>query len=282
MKGYIHSFESFGTSDGPGIRFVVFMQGCPMRCLYCHNPDTRGAGGTAYEPEEVVSEIIKYEKYIASGGVTVSGGEPLMQAEFVTQLFSLLKARGIHTALDTSGCAFLPSDPQNVKAIDKLLDVTDLILLDIKHIDSAAHKTLTGRGNENILAFARRASARGNKLWIRHVLVPGYTDDDRALRKTAAFAYSLSAVEKAEILPYHTLGRIKYEKMGLPYPLEGVDPPPKERIENARRIFAEEKARARLAVSAESAAKVAAKDAKDAAESAAENIVENNTGEYGI
>lgn len=246
MTGYIHSFESFGTSDGPGIRFVVFMQGCPMRCLYCHNPDTRGAGGKAYEPEEAVFQIVKYEKYIASGGVTVSGGEPLMQAEFVTRLFELLKARGIHTALDTSGCLFSPSDAQCVKKTDALLAVTDLILLDIKHIDTAAHERLTGRGNENILAFARHASHRGNKLWIRHVLVPGYTDDDGALRKLAAFSYSLSGVEKAEILPYHTLGKIKYEKTGLPYPLEGVEPPAKERIENARRIFAEEKARARL------------------------------------
>ncbi|MGN1061643.1 MAG: pyruvate formate-lyase-activating protein [Candidatus Scatosoma sp.] len=266
MKGYIHSFESFGTSDGPGIRFVAFMQGCPMRCLYCHNPDTRGAGGTAYEPEEVVSEILKYKNYVASGGVTVSGGEPLMQAEFVTRLFSLLKARGIHTALDTSGCAFCSSDTAVVEKTDRLLAVTDLILLDIKHIDTAAHEALTGRGNEAILAFARHASARGNKLWIRHVLVPGYTDDDGALRRLAQFAYSLTGVEKIEILPYHTLGKFKYEKMGLPYPLQGVEPPPKERIEKARRIFAEEKARARLALAAEDA----------------EHTLENNTGEYDI
>ncbi|MGN1052499.1 MAG: pyruvate formate-lyase-activating protein [Candidatus Scatosoma sp.] len=264
MKGYIHSFESFGTSDGPGIRFVVFMQGCPMRCLYCHNPDTRGAGGKAYEPEEIVAEILKYKNYVACGGVTVSGGEPLMQAEFVAQLFSLLKARGIHTALDTSGCAFCSSDAETVEKTNRLLAVTDLILLDIKHIDTAAHKTLTGRGNEDILAFARHASARGNKLWIRHVLVPGYTDDDGALRRLARFSYSLPGVEKTEILPYHTLGKFKYEKMGLPYPLQGVDPPPKERIENARRIFAEEKARA---------------NAANKPNSAPENTVENNTGE---
>ena len=282
MKGYIHSFESFGTSDGPGIRFVAFMQGCPMRCLYCHNPDTRGAGGTAYEAEEVVSEVLKYKNYVASGGVTVSGGEPLMQAEFVEQLFSLLKARGIHTALDTSGCAFCASNAEVVQKTDRLLAVTDLILLDIKHIDTAAHKTLTGRGNEDILAFARHASARGNKLWIRHVLVPGYTDDDGALKRLAEFAYALPGVEKAEILPYHTLGRFKYEKMGVPYPLQGVEPPLKERIDNARRIFAEEKARAR-SVAAKNADKNADKNAeKDADKNASANTVGNNTGEYGI
>lgn len=179
MEGYIHSFESFGTSDGPGIRFVVFLQGCPMRCLYCHNPDTReftDGGkrlGTVYVPRQVLDEILKYEKYIASGGVTVSGGEPMAQAEFVTELFSLLKERGIHTALDTSGCAFDAADEAKTKIIGALLEKTDLILLDIKHIESAAHKVLTGRGNENILAFARFAAARGNKMWIRHVLVPG-------------------------------------------------------------------------------------------------------------
>lgn len=191
MEGYIHSFESFGTSDGPGIRFVVFLQGCPMRCLYCHNPDTReftDGGkrlGTVYAPRQVLDEILKYEKYIASGGVTVSGGEPMAQAEFVTELFSLLKERGIHTALDTSGCAFDAADEAKTKTIGALLEKTDLILLDIKHIESAAHKVLTGRGNENILAFARFAAARGNKMWIRHVLVPGYTDSDETLKKSA-------------------------------------------------------------------------------------------------
>lgn len=150
MEGYIHSFESFGTSDGPGIRFVVFLQGCPMRCLYCHNPDTReftDGGkrlGTVYAPRQVLDEILKYEKYIASGGVTVSGGEPMAQAEFVTELFSLLKERGIHTALDTSGCAFDAADEAKTKIIGALLEKTDLILLDIKHIESAAHKVLTG------------------------------------------------------------------------------------------------------------------------------------------
>ena len=247
MEGYIHSFESFGTSDGPGIRFVVFLQGCPMRCLYCHNPDTReftDGGkrlGTVYAPRQVLDEILKYEKYIASGGVTVSGGEPMAQAEFVTELFSLLKERGIHTALDTSGCAFDAADEAKTKTIGALLEKTDLILLDIKHIESAAHKVLTGRGNENILAFARFAAARGNKMWIRHVLVPGYTDSDETLKKLGDFAWNLGSVEKVQILPYHTLGKSKYEKMGLPYPLEGVEPPTEERVRNARRIMREAK-----------------------------------------
>lgn len=255
MKGYIHSFESFGTSDGPGIRFVVFLQGCPMRCLYCHNPDTRefysdgGDGrknrlGTAYEARQVLEEILKYEKYISSGGVTVSGGEPLAQAEFVAELFALLKERGIHTALDTSGCVFQPENAEETQKIASLLSLTDLILLDIKHIDTAAHKILTGRGNENILAFARFAAARGNKMWIRHVLVPGYTDSDENLVKIGEFAWSLGTVEKVQILPYHTLGKAKYEKMGLPYPLEGVEPPTEERVKNARRIMREAKERA--------------------------------------
>lgn len=256
MTGYIHSFESFGTSDGPGIRFVVFLQGCPMRCLYCHNPDTRDffsdgeSGGEknrlgrAYEAQRVLEEILKYEKYISSGGVTVSGGEPLMQAEFVAELFALLKEKGIHTALDTSGCAFDPADGAKTKKIEKLLSLTDLILLDIKQIDSAAHKLLTGRGNENILAFARFASSRCNKMWIRHVLVPGYTDFDENLKSIGEFAWSLGTVEKVQILPYHTLGKAKYEKMGLPYPLEGVEPPTEERIKNARRIMREAKERA--------------------------------------
>ncbi len=251
MKGYIHSFESFGTSDGPGIRFVVFLQGCPMRCLYCHNPDTReffADGeriGTAYEPKQVLEEILKYEKYISSGGVTVSGGEPLMQAEFVAELFALLKEKGIHTALDTSGCAFDPENGAETQKITKVLSLTDLILLDIKQIDSEAHKILTGRGNENILAFARFAAARGNKMWIRHVLVPTYTDFDENLEKIGEFAWGLGTVEKVQILPYHTLGKAKYEKMGLPYPLKGIEPPTEERVKNARRIMREAKERAK-------------------------------------
>lgn len=239
MKGYIHSFESFGTVDGPGIRFVIFSQGCPMRCLYCHNPDTREKGGTPYDVDELLQEVLKYERYIASGGVTVSGGEPLVQTEFFTELFAKLKEYHIHTALDTSGCMYNQSNELSTKMIDRLLDYTDLVLLDIKHIDDAAHVALTGKSNKNILAFARHLSERGNKMWIRHVLVPGYTDDDDALKRLATFVYTLQGVEKVEILPYHTMGKVKYEKMGLAYPLEGVEPPTKERVENARRIFAE-------------------------------------------
>lgn len=239
MIGYIHSFESFGTSDGPGIRFVVFMQGCPMRCLYCHNPDTREKGGKAYEAKDVYCEILKYERYIASGGVTVSGGEPLLQASFLTELFTLLKERGIHTALDTSGCVFDENNAERVAEIEKLLDVTDLVLLDIKHIDGAAHKKLTRFDNAHILAFAEFLAKKGKKMRIRHVLVPSYTDDDDALRRLAQFAYRLETVEKIELLPYHTLGRSKYEKMGLAYPLDGIQPPSQERVKNARGIFAQ-------------------------------------------
>lgn len=245
MTGYVHSFESFGTVDGPGIRFVVFMQGCPMRCLYCHNPDTQEFGGKAYSAQEVFFEILKYERYIASGGVTVSGGEPLMQAKFVSELFALLKERGIHTAIDTSGCVY---DEQNAKTreeIDALLKNTDLVLLDLKEIDEKKHEKLTGRSNRNVFSFLEKLEREGIDTWIRHVLVPSYTDDDESLRRLAKYVYGHKNVKKTEILPYHTMGKVKYEKLGRAYPLEGIEPPKKERVENARRIFAEAEKEAR-------------------------------------
>jgi len=238
MTGYIHSFESFGTVDGPGIRFVVFMQGCPMRCLYCHNPDTwekeRGREITA---EEVVKNILKYRSYIKSGGVTVSGGEPLLQIEFVTGLFKLLKSEGIHTALDTSGITFVKGDGGSVKRHAELLKYTDLVLLDIKHIDEAEHKKLTGHSNKNALDFAKYLSDNGKNIWIRHVLVDGITDNDEYLYKLKEFLNGLKTVKKVEVLPYHTMGVVKYGKLGIEYPLKGVCPPTKERIENAKKIL---------------------------------------------
>lgn len=238
MQGYIHSFESFGTVDGPGIRFVVFLQGCPLRCRYCHNPDTWLAGGTAYTPEEVCSQALRYKSYFTGGGgVTVSGGEPLLQIGFVTELFTLLKRSGVHTAADTSGFTFDPDRPESVAAHEKLISVTDLVLLDIKHIDTEAHRALTGQGNEHTLAFARFLSEKKVPMWIRHVLVPGITDDDDALRRLRAFIDTLPSVEKVEVLPYHTMGEVKYRKLGYSYSLEGVQPPAKDRVENARRIL---------------------------------------------
>ena len=235
MTGFIHSFESFGTVDGPGIRFVVFMQGCPMRCRYCHNPDTwNPTGGTQMTAEEVAREVLKYKNYFADrGGVTVSGGEPLFQLDFVLELFSLLKKKGISTCLDTSGICFREGDER----FEKLARLTDLVLLDIKHIDEDAHRALTGQSNQNPLSFARFLDQKGVKMWIRHVLVPDITDNDGALMRLRAFLDTLSNVEKVEVLPYHTMGVQKYEKLGIPYSLEGVQPPAKERVENAKRIL---------------------------------------------
>lgn len=236
MFGNIHSFETFGTVDGPAIRFVVFMQGCPMRCLYCHNPDTWKSGaGKNYSAEDVASRVLKYKNYYTGGGgITVSGGEPLMQAEFVTELFTLLKRSGIHTALDTSGILFNPEKP---RLFDGLLAVTDLVLLDIKHIDGGEHKKLTSQPNDNVLAFAKYLSDTGKPMWIRHVLVPGITDNDGYLHRLADFIGSLRTVERVEVLPYHTMGEVKYKNLGLSYPLAGVQPPERERVENARKIL---------------------------------------------
>ena len=238
MQGYIHSFESFGTVDGPGIRFVVFMQGCPLRCQYCHNPDTWKAGGTAYEPAEVAARVLKYKNYFGDkGGITVSGGEPLLQAEFITELFTILKAKGIHTCIDTSGITFQEGNEENVAKHEKLLAVTDLVLLDIKHIDEEACKKLTGQSNAHTLAFARFLSEKNKPTWIRQVLVPGITDSEESLRRTRVFLDTLKSVEKVEVLPYHTMGVVKYEKLGLEYPLKDLAAPSKERVQWAKDIL---------------------------------------------
>lgn len=238
MIGNIHSFESFGTVDGPGIRFVVFMQGCPMRCKYCHNPDTwQLDAGKNYSAEEVLKEVLKYKNYIAGGGVTVTGGEPLMQIQFVKELFKLLKENGIHTALDTSGITFNQADQKCVERHAQLLKYTDLVLLDIKHIDDGEHKNLTGLSNKNVLDFARYLSETGKDMWIRHVLVPDVTDKDEYLLELKRFINGLKTVKKVEVLPYHTMGEVKYRKLGINYPLKDVTPPAKDRIENAKRIL---------------------------------------------
>ena len=240
MTGRIHSFESFGTVDGPGIRFVVFLQGCPLRCQYCHNPDTWGAGGEEYDAQTVADRAVRYKKYFGDkGGVTVSGGEPLLQIDFVIELFKILKEQGVHTCVDTSGITFRPDDEKCVKKHEELLALTDLFLLDIKHIDEEACKKLTGHSNKNTLAFAKFLSDHGKSMWIRQVLVPGITDGEESLHRTRAFIDSLKTVEKVEVLPYHTLGIVKYEKLGIAYPLEGVQAPTKERVLNAKRILKE-------------------------------------------
>ena len=240
MTGRIHSFESFGTVDGPGIRFIVFLQGCPLRCQYCHNPDTWGTGGTEYTVEQVVERALRYRNYFGDkGGVTVTGGEPLVQIDFVIELFTALKAKGVHTCVDTSGITFNPDSPLSVEKHEKLLDVTDLFLLDIKHIDEEACKRLTGQSNQHTLAFAKVLSEHNKTMWIRQVLVPHITDDEESLQRTRAFIDTLGSVEKVEVLPYHSMGEVKYEKLGIDYPLKGVQTPTKERVMNAKRILNE-------------------------------------------
>ena len=239
MTGRIHSYESFGTVDGPGIRFVIFFQGCPMRCKYCHNPDTwEVGGGREVSAEDAVKEALKYKSYFGQkGGVTATGGEPMLQLSFLTELFSRLKERGLHTCLDTSAAPFPAEGNADRSAFDELLNVTDLVLLDIKHIDEEAHRALTGRSGAHARAFANYLSERGKPMWIRHVLVPGITDDDGALLRLKTFIDGLKTVEKVEVLPYHTLGIAKYRALGMEYPLEGVRPPEKERVQNARMIL---------------------------------------------
>lgn len=240
MTGYIHSFESFGTVDGPGIRYVIFFQGCPLRCQYCHNPDTWTSGGKEYTAEQIVAQAIRYKNYFGDrGGVTATGGEPLVQIDFLTELFTQFKAKGIHTCIDTSGITFNPNSAQSVDKHKKLLSVTDLVMLDIKHIDDEACKKLTGQSNANTLAFAKFVSENGVPMWIRQVLVPGITDGEDSLKNTRAFIDGLKTVEKVEVLPYHTMGEVKYEKLGLEYPLKGVEAPTKERVMQAKRILTE-------------------------------------------
>ncbi|MBR4419318.1 MAG: pyruvate formate lyase-activating protein [Clostridia bacterium] len=239
MIGKIHSVFSGGTVDGPGIRFVVFMQGCPLRCKYCHNPDSWEFGvGEERSVQDLTQEIIKYKNYFGTqGGVTVSGGEPLMQIDFVTELLKSVKSYGINTAVDTSGFTFNLDSEESVKKHQELAKYVDLYLLDIKHIDDEGHKALTGVSNKNTLDYAKWLDGQGKKMWIRHVVVKGYTDDDNELKKLSAFVKTLNNVEKIEVLPYHTLGVVKYQKMGIDYPLEGVEAPSKERIAEVKAIL---------------------------------------------
>lgn len=232
--GNIHSIETLGTVDGPGIRFVVFMQGCPLRCQYCHNRDTwNPKTGTAKTTDELINQIKKYKSYIelSGGGVTVSGGEPLLQTKFVTSLFKKLKNLGFHTALDTSGC--IPIN-DNVK---ELLQYTDLVLLDIKHIDNTKCIKLTGQSNKNTLGFAKYLSENNIPVWIRQVLVPTITDDKNDLLKLKEFISSLNNVEKVEILPYHDMGKFKWKNLNLDYPLENISPATSEDVQKAKQVL---------------------------------------------
>lgn len=236
MTGIVHSLETFGSVDGPGVRFVVFLQGCNMRCKYCHNPETWSReGGEEWTAQDLFDRAWRYKNYWGkNGGITVSGGEPLVQIDFVTEFFRIAKEHGVHTTLDTAGQPFR-EDPEFLKKFDDLLSVTDLVMLDLKEIDEDKHRELTGVGNKNILRMAEYISEKGVRMWIRHVLVPDLTDE--RLEETYAFIQKLGTVDKVEILPYHTLGLFKWEKLGIDYPLSGYRTPDNEEIERARSIL---------------------------------------------
>lgn len=230
MSGRIHSLESFGTVDGPGTRFVVFVQGCPMRCAYCHNPDTwEMNGGTIMEVSEILEQYERNKSFYTKGGITVTGGEPLMQPDFLIELFSACKKKNIHTCLDTSGIAFNPKNDAFVAKMEELVPLVDLVMLDIKHIDPDKHRDLTAQPNDGILAFAEFLSERNVDIWIRHVVVPGITDDPVYLEKLGYFIGGLSTLKALDVLPYHVMGKPKYEKLGMEYKLKDVPAMPKER-----------------------------------------------------
>jgi len=238
IKGYVHSLESFGSVDGPGVRYVIFLTGCAMRCQFCHNPDTWNLKkGTLYTADELLKTALRYRTYWGDkGGITVSGGEPLLQIDFLIELFRKAKEAGVHTTLDTSGNPFTREEPFFGK-VQELMKYTDLFMLDIKHIDDEEHKKLTGQTNKNILDMAQYLSKNGKKMWIRHVLVPGITTDERYLKQLREFIDTLKTVDRVEVLPYHTLGVFKWKELGIPYQLEGVEPPTEEQIECAKRIL---------------------------------------------
>lgn len=233
MKGYIHSFESFGTKDGPGIRFVLFMQGCPLRCLYCHNPDTWGVRNKKLllTPAEVFDEIQKVKGFIRSGGVTVSGGEPLMQAYFVRELFQLCREAGIHTAIDTSGHILNPR-------VKDALEYTDLVLLDVKHIDPDKYKQLTSVPLQPTLRFIDHLASIGKDTWLRYVLVPGYSDDPSDLQHWAEYiARYRSIIKRVDVLPFHQMGMHKWQEVDRAYALKDVPTPTREAIQYAEEVF---------------------------------------------
>lgn len=238
MNGFIHSTESFGTVDGPGVRFVIFLQGCPMRCKYCHNPDTwKMNSGSVRTPQSLINEFERNRAFYAKGGITVTGGEALMQIDFLLELFHLAKERDIHTCLDTSGVTYRPGDSEYNRKLDELMTVTDLVMLDIKHIDPEGHKDLTGHDNGGILAFARYLEEKNVPVWIRHVVVPGITDDPVLLTRLGEFLGTLSNVKALDVLPYHIMGVSKYKELDIPYPLEGVEPATHKQAMAAKQII---------------------------------------------
>ena len=230
--GNIHSIESFGTVDGPGVRLVVFMQGCPMRCQYCHNPDTwEYKENQKVTVDEILQKYESIKEFLKNGGITVTGGEPLSQIEFVTELFKKAKEKNIHTALDTSGVLF---NRNNTTKLDELLKYTDIVMLDLKHFDNDKHKKLTGFSNENILDFAKYLSEKNIQTWIRHVVVPTITDTEESLKDIGKFIAGLKSLKALDVLPYHNMAIPKYENLGIDYPLKDIPALTKEQALKAR------------------------------------------------
>ncbi len=240
MTGYIHSKESFGTVDGPGIRYVLFLQGCPMRCLYCHNPDTWEVSKTQpITTEEILQEFNKNRSFYSKGGITVTGGEPLLQVDFVAELFKKAKEQGIHTCIDTSGVTYNPDNAAYMKKLQEVMKYTDLVMLDIKHIDPESHKKLTSKDNKNILNFAKYLESKNIPLWIRHVVVEGYTDKKEDLIKLGEFIGSLKNLKALDVIPYHNMGEGKYKELGIEYPLKGLAPLTTEKAVEAKGFILE-------------------------------------------
>lgn len=235
-EGNIHSIETFGTVDGPGIRFVLFMQGCPMRCLYCHNPDTwEYSDNKKMSVSEIIKQYDGIKEFLRNGGITVTGGEPLVQIDFIIELFKAAKERNIHTALDTSGILFDRSDKYN-----ELIKYTDLVLLDIKHINNDEHIKLTRHSNKSVLEFAKFLSDNNINMWIRHVIVPSITDNEEYLKELGRFISTLKSVKALDILPYHDMAKEKYKKLNIDYPLKSIAPATKEEALKARNIILKE------------------------------------------
>lgn len=236
--GYVHSCETFGLADGPGVRYVAAMQGCRMRCQYCHNPETWDVSkGASCSVEDLFAKAWRYHNYWSNnGGVTVSGGEPLLQIEFVSDFFGLLKEHDIHTAVDTAGGPFI-DDPAFLRKFEKLAEVTDLFIVDMKEADPVKHKALTGWDNANIFGMMQWLSDHGKEMWVRHVLVPGVTDDESGLRLLREKLDAFDTISRVQVLPYTIMAELKWEKMGMAYPLDGVPEPTPEQIAKAEEIL---------------------------------------------
>lgn len=237
MQGYIHSTESFGTVDGPGVRFVVFFAGCPMRCAYCHNPDTwKMDDGSLVDTQNLIDDFSRNKAFYKKGGITATGGEPMLQLDFLIDLFENARKQEVHTCLDTSGIMFDLNDNNRLEKVDRLLEATNLVMLDIKHIDDAEHEKLTGHSNKNILEFARYLDKKNIPVWIRHVVVPGITFNAKYLKELGEFIKTLNNVEKIEILPYHSMGKVKYDNLDMEYKLKDVPQLTKDEAARAYKV----------------------------------------------